>query len=265
MSIKHMTSVWESTTLTTTEKLVALAIADCANDSGIAWPGYKNLMQKTGIKSKQTLSKTIQGLRQKGWCTWTNKHTFAGGKSSNIYQILPQSTETVPCVDNQPETHHSTETVPCATESTETVPLKVQKLDTDGTETVHETLVETSVKKRQSFAQTSFSEFWEKYPKKKSKGTAKKAWAKINPGKKLFQSIIRGLEQAIRSKDWEKENGKYIPYPATWLNAEGWEDEDEPTATSIDYTRQAEIKRAHRKRIEDLKKKKARQLQGATC
>jgi len=39
--------------------------------------------------------------------------------------------------------------------------------------------------------------------------------------------IIQSLEQAKTSVDWTKEKGKYIPYPATWLNAKGWEDEIE--------------------------------------
>ena len=25
--------------------------------------------------------------------------------------------------------------------------------------------------------------------------------------------------------DWKKQNGKYIPYPSTWLNQKRWEDE----------------------------------------
>ena len=33
------------------------------------------------------------------------------------------------------------------------------------------------------------------------------------------------IERAKKSDDWLKESGKYIPYPATWLNARGWEDE----------------------------------------
>jgi hypothetical protein len=37
--------------------------------------------------------------------------------------------------------------------------------------------------------------------------------------------MINSLEVAKKSRDWLKENGQYIPYPATWLNAKGWEDE----------------------------------------
>lgn len=33
------------------------------------------------------------------------------------------------------------------------------------------------------------------------------------------------IERAMTSEDWQKEGGKFIPYPATWLGARGWEDE----------------------------------------
>ena len=74
---------------------------------------------------------------------------------------------------------------------------------------------------------TRFEQFWKAYPKKKSKGQAEKAFSKINPDEQLLATMIAKIEQAKKSKDWIKEGGQYIPYPATWLNAEGWEDEIE--------------------------------------
>lgn len=70
-----------------------------------------------------------------------------------------------------------------------------------------------------------FVKFWEAYPKKKSKGQAEKAFAKTKPDEQLLAIMLATIEQAKKSEDWQKENGKYIPYPATWLNAKGWEDE----------------------------------------
>ena len=32
-------------------------------------------------------------------------------------------------------------------------------------------------------------------------------------------------EAAINSPEWKKSGGEFIPYPASWLNARGWEDE----------------------------------------
>ncbi len=70
-----------------------------------------------------------------------------------------------------------------------------------------------------------FEEFWFVYPKKKSIGDAEKAWSKINPDSQLILKIMTKIELLKQSEDWQKEKGKYIPFPATWLNAKGWEDE----------------------------------------
>ena len=72
-----------------------------------------------------------------------------------------------------------------------------------------------------------FDVFWKEYPKKKSKGQAKKTWKKIKPGKQLLETMLSTIKQAKTSEEWTKENGQFIPYPATWLNAEGWNDEYE--------------------------------------
>lgn len=73
-----------------------------------------------------------------------------------------------------------------------------------------------------------FDEFWARYPKKKNKGQAERAWLKLKPDETLFAAILSGLERAKASYDWQKDGGQYIPYPATWLNAKGWEDEYTP-------------------------------------
>lgn len=70
-----------------------------------------------------------------------------------------------------------------------------------------------------------FEVFWKAYPKKRSKGDAEKVWRKINPDTKLLQKMLSTIEKAKQTWDWRKEKGQYIPYPATWLNAKGWEDE----------------------------------------
>lgn len=73
--------------------------------------------------------------------------------------------------------------------------------------------------------QSRFDQFWGKYPKKRSKGQAEKAWVKISPNETLFEQIVSSLDNARASPEWMKEGGQYIPYPASWLNAKGWEDE----------------------------------------
>lgn len=83
-----------------------------------------------------------------------------------------------------------------------------------------------------------FAQFWSAYPKKKSKGQAEKAWEKLKPNDSLFKTIMGTLAVAVKSADWLKDSGQYIPYPATWLNAKGWEDEyDVPTAQKSEQPR----------------------------
>lgn len=72
-----------------------------------------------------------------------------------------------------------------------------------------------------------FVKFWDEYPKKVAKRDAEKAWSKIPLDDLLFKRIMAGLERARGSPNWIKENGQYIPHPATWLNGKRWEDEHE--------------------------------------
>lgn len=77
-----------------------------------------------------------------------------------------------------------------------------------------------------------FDKFWAAYPKKKSKGDAEKAWAKLKLDSQLPQ-ILTSLEALKKDRDWIKDGGQFIPHPATWLNAKGWNDEViKPTATN---------------------------------
>lgn len=75
------------------------------------------------------------------------------------------------------------------------------------------------------FIMSMFDVFWQNYPKKRSKGDAERAWKKINPDESLLQKMLNALIIAKRSWDWQKDKGLFIPYPATWLRARGWEDE----------------------------------------
>ena len=86
--------------------------------------------------------------------------------------------------------------------------------------------LETRKPFRSKKQQDQFDQFWQQYPKKKSKGQAEKAWVKINPDEQLHEAILNGLERAKTAGDWQKNNGEFIPYPAKWLNAKGWEDEE---------------------------------------
>ena len=67
-----------------------------------------------------------------------------------------------------------------------------------------------------------FAQFWSLYPKKTAKAAAQKAWDKHHPP---LSKVIETLSWQVECDDWQKEGGKYIPYPASWLNAGQWDDE----------------------------------------
>lgn len=69
-----------------------------------------------------------------------------------------------------------------------------------------------------------FLEFWQLYPKKAAKAQAEKSFEKINPDRELLDTILKAVEQQKKSKQWLKDEGQFIPMPATWLNQRRWED-----------------------------------------
>lgn len=80
-----------------------------------------------------------------------------------------------------------------------------------------------------------FDLFWDAYPKKKAKQDAEKAFAKIAVP---VQVLLNAIEAQKKSEDWQKENGQFIPYPATWLNGKRWEDQVASVSTNPTGERQ---------------------------
>ncbi len=72
-----------------------------------------------------------------------------------------------------------------------------------------------------------FLKFWEAYPKKLNKGAARKAFYKINPDDDMLETFLTAIKKQSMLPDWMKDKGQFIPYPASWLNGERWEDDAE--------------------------------------
>jgi hypothetical protein len=73
-----------------------------------------------------------------------------------------------------------------------------------------------------------FDTFWKEYPRKVSKQQAVKAWRSLNPDHTLLTTMLQAIEKQKRSEQWQKDQGKFIPHAATWLNGKRWEDELAP-------------------------------------
>jgi hypothetical protein len=69
-----------------------------------------------------------------------------------------------------------------------------------------------------------FTVFWNSYPKKVGRKAALNAWKKAR-GKPPLKKIIDALIEQKASVNWLKDDGQYIPNPATWINQGRWDDE----------------------------------------
>jgi hypothetical protein len=72
---------------------------------------------------------------------------------------------------------------------------------------------------------SDFLEFYTAYPKHKARDDAFKAWNGLNGKRPPLSELLTAIEKQKESEDWKKENGKWIPFPATWLRAGRWDDE----------------------------------------
>ena len=68
-----------------------------------------------------------------------------------------------------------------------------------------------------------FDTWWEMYPRKVAKKDAQTAWAKMKPDDQM--AAIRTIEHHHAMWLREKRGSSVIPYPATWLRRESWNDE----------------------------------------
>lgn len=70
-----------------------------------------------------------------------------------------------------------------------------------------------------------FDEFYRLYPRKVSPADARKAWSKLAPSSELRATIMAAIKSQRLNPDWARGDGKFIPYPASWINGRRWEDQ----------------------------------------
>ena len=80
-----------------------------------------------------------------------------------------------------------------------------------------------------------FEKFWAAYPNRKDKKKAFELWKKINPDDELFEKIMLAVDYQSKSYDWQKEDGRYVPMPTTWLRNERWNDQVRSGGTSKSF------------------------------
>jgi len=78
-----------------------------------------------------------------------------------------------------------------------------------------------------------FDKFWAAYPKKVAKADARKAWAQTKDIRPELTNLLIAINANCKTESWMKSGGAFIPYPATWLRGERWEDELEVSLPNV--------------------------------
>ena len=85
-------------------------------------------------------------------------------------------------------------------------------------------------------ADVGFGEFWKAYPRKVGKDAALRRWKKLKPSKEVVAQMVAAIGVQMRSEQWRKDGGQFIPYPATWLHEGRWKDGETAVASNAAAT-----------------------------
>ena len=72
--------------------------------------------------------------------------------------------------------------------------------------------------------------FWSAYPRKGGREKLEAVWKILLPAQELLETMLKTLEVQKKSPEWKKESGRFIPFPAKWLQDRKWEDAKYPEA-----------------------------------
>lgn len=74
---------------------------------------------------------------------------------------------------------------------------------------------------------SEFDAFWKFYPRKMKKADAQKAWMQTRNVRPPTDELLTAIMNQEKTAQWTKDDGQFIPYPASWLRAHGWENDCE--------------------------------------
>jgi hypothetical protein len=222
MSIEVMNSVWRESKSDGRARLVLLAIADHQGEIG-AWPSIKRLASMVNA-SERSVQRDIQYLQKIGELIVEVQNAPTSGqyKSNRYWVNLPGVTESASGVTNEPSG----------------VTNRASGVTAGGVQTLIEPLLEPISK-----CDDLFKEFWDNYPRKIDKAKAYRAFKSALKRAK-FEDILAG---AIAYRNDPTRKPDYTKYPASWLNADSWEN----AATLPEVRAAAEARREKEKAASD--------------
>lgn len=196
------------------DKLIYGEILCLSHQTGYCWAQNSTLGEVYGARP-ETVSRSIRKLQNAGYI----QVSFTG-KGNSGRRILPLDSD-INALDSQVKTldlHVKGDDV------------QIKAPLTSGSSPLDPEVKQNIKKNIQDEHILLFNQFWSAYPRKQGKKTAERAFVKLKPDESLLGEILAALDWQKQSASWTKENGQFIPLPATYLNGRRWEDE-KPTTT----------------------------------
>lgn len=221
--------VLRDTRLTLRDLRVLIALHAFKDRAGCCWPSRGRLAALTGLPEAR-ISVATSRLVALGWVAKEGR----GGRSQACrYRLgVPETvTGSVTVTDSVTVTEPVTKTVTdsvtkTVTETVRGIEQTMNRPENKPLSCAEPEAAAYKVEPRAGSLAELFERFWAAYPKKRNKGDALKAWRALKPSEELVTAILAAVERARESVQWRKDEGQFIPYPATWLRARGWEDEE---------------------------------------
>ena len=218
MGFRETTWAFEQTLNDPIAKLVLIGLADYYNqEKGYAWPSVERLSEVADC-SIRTVQRKLKDLEDKGYIQRTHGHPFYNERNTNvssitIYRLNFEGGDRLSGGDKIEEGGDTS----CRE---------------GGDSKSHP--IESDRYKNKKILNYSFAKWWEAYPRKVSKLSAKKAFARIvSKGIATEEQLLAGAKAyAVKV---EGTDSSYISHPDTWLNKGRWEDEDQTVVENTNF------------------------------
>lgn len=211
MSVQALGAAIKLQGVTSTEKLLLIALANYADSHLICFPSIRQLALDTCMSERQ-IQRVMQSLEARKMVARTPRQRLDGSRSTDTIELsLGGDTMSPPPDMVSPGVVTNTT---CGGDT-------MSPLTTFEPSLNHQT--EPSDCSPAAKVRGDFEGFWEAYPRKVGKGAARPAYRRA-------VRKIGGLEphdllmEGVRSLALRNLDPRFIPHPATWLNQERWDD-----------------------------------------
>lgn len=238
MSVRTMARVWADSTQAGSHLLMLLAIADFADDDGNAYPAVATLATKCRMKPRNA-NVILAGLRSSGELEVLENE---GPRGTNKYRIVEPSRGVQSHAGLQRiaglqelagvQGHAGLQRIAAPPAKACSKPLQrladEPSLNHQDPPSLARSRTQTQSRKRPERSKSEhalFAEFYAAYPRKAARARALKAFTALNPDRAALQVMLAAIVEQQYSDQWCRDGGKYIPFPASWLNGQRWEDQ----------------------------------------